>query len=314
MKEWLQVDPLPRLGDRLGIEISVVRDDLYPFPGGGNKARKVASVLAGAKAQPIDALVTVGGVRSNQARVVALAAARRGWPCTLVLHGDGAAARSARGNLRLAQLSGARIVIVAPDEIEAAVKGAMNALRDAGRQPLEIPGGRFSATGALAFTAAVEQMAAASPARLPDWILLASGTGTTQAGILAGVQKAGWTSRTIGISVSRPNPRGADAVAGGYRVLADRENLPSSAEVEFHDDWVGGGYEAATEDVYAAIRFAAETEGLILDPTYTGKAFHGLREMVASGDIAAGSSGIFWHTGGLLNLLESDVMSPVAVP
>jgi 1-aminocyclopropane-1-carboxylate deaminase/D-cysteine desulfhydrase-like pyridoxal-dependent ACC family enzyme len=144
----------------------------------------------------------------------------------------------------------------------------------------------------------------------PDCIVLASGTGTTQAGLLGGLDVVEWDTHVIGISSARKNPRGRLIVEQAYDEL--RQHLGASGQaraVDFRDEWVGDGYERPTEGTIEAIRLAAKLEGLILDPTYTGKAFSALIDMIHSGEIDKGSRIVFWHTGGLLNLTASNVFS-----
>jgi 1-aminocyclopropane-1-carboxylate deaminase/D-cysteine desulfhydrase-like pyridoxal-dependent ACC family enzyme len=302
------ITPCPRLGRDLGIDLRVKRDDLFPMTGGGSKARKLRHILREVEGR-CDALVTTGGVQSNHARVVALAAAARGWRCGLVLHGDPAVLEYPQGNLRLALLTGAEVQVVEPLEIAAALAARMAALAAEGCRPHLIPGGGHCLSGTLAYVEAVAELAAQCRAEdwTPDVILHASGTGTTQAGLLAGVQRAGWPTRVIGISVARRNPRGRGIVAQAYEEAGAHLSLPPQPDtVDVRDDWIGEGYEHAVPALWHTIHRTARTEGLILDPTYTGKAFTALLEM-AGGEIPEGSRVLFWHTGGLMNLLAVEM-------
>ena len=321
------VTPCPRLSRDLGIDLRVKRDDLFPMTGGGNKARKIVHILDeleaakgtgtffAAKKEPIplpacNALVTTGAVQSNHARVTALAAAARGWRCRLVLHGDPAVLTYPRGNLCLAMLAGAEVQVVTPDEIPAALEVQKAALTAEGYRPHLLPGGGHCLAGALAYVEAVAELAVQchTESWRPDFIVHASGTGTTQAGLLAGVDCAGWPTRVIGVSVARRNPRGRDVVFEAYEEVSTYLGRPPQPNiVDFRDNWVGDGYEQATSGIWHTIHYAARTEGLILDPTYTGKAFTGLLEMIG-GDIARKSRVLFWHTGGLVNLLEAELV------
>jgi len=298
---------LTRLSSETDVDIRVFRDDLYPFTGGGNKARKIQSFLPDILDKNCNALVTTGGLQSNHARVVALVAAAHHWKCTLVLHGDPAELQSPSGNLLLMKLAGAQIRVVSPDQIGREMQYAMRDLRRAGHQPYEIPGGGHHILGGSAYVKAVfelEEICLTDRWR-PDWIVLASGTGTTQAGICTGIQQLGWHTRVVGISVARRNPRGKSIVINVAQQLQEHFNLPLDATcVDFRDDWVGDGYEMSTPTVLQTIDQAAR-EGIILDPTYTGKAFTGLLDMINSGEIRRGERVVFWHTGGLLNLLAS---------
>ena len=300
---------LPRLSRHLNINLRVKRDDLFPMTGGGNKARKMLWILEEAERRECNALVTTGGLQSNHARVTALSAAARGWRCKLILHGNPEDAVKPEGNLLLMRLAGAEIEVVEPSSIAQAMRSDMGALRAKGFMPYEIPGGGHCVAGAMAYVEAVNELQeqCQEDEWRPDWIILASGTGTTQAGLIVGLERLGWPTRVLGISVARRNPRGRDIVEQAchdlrsYLGVADRSGL-----IDFRDDWVGEGYEKAGAKVLSAIRMAAQMEGLILDPTYTGKAFAALLDLVHDGEIRQGSNVLFWHTGGLMNLMASE--------
>lgn len=300
---------LSRLSEHLDIDLSAKRDDLFPTVGGGNKGRKIVHILEEAEEQGSNALVTTGGTQSNHARAAALAASSKGWRCKLVLHGNPQEISLTQGNLLLMQLAGAELEIVKPPDIAHSMRAAVDAFRAEGLNPYEIPGGGHSIAGAMAYLAAVEELKqqCEEEKRRPDWIILASGTGTTQAGIIVGLERIGWQTRVVGVSVARRNPRGKNAVKRACKELTTHlgmEEQPTT--VDFRDDWVGEGYEKAGDEVLENIRMVAKMDGLILDPTYTGKAFTALLDLVETGEIGRGSNVLFWHTGGLLNLMASE--------
>lgn len=300
------VQVVPRAGRELGLDLRVKRDDLLPASGGGNKVRKAARIFAEGRTSGTDAAVTTGGMQSNHARVCALEAARLGWPAHLVLHGDPKEAARPTGNLLLMMLAGAEIVIVDPAEIADAMTRAADSLRSRGYDPLVIPGGGHSLQGAVAYADAVTELALQCGDWIPDHIVLASGTGATQAGIIAGCRRLGWSTDVLGISVARRNPRARDVVLASLTEISGHLEVEVGAgDVHLYDEWVGEGYEHADDSILSTIRTVATGDGLILDPTYTGKAFTGLRELVHEGVIDRGSRVLFWHTGGLLNLLSS---------
>jgi len=293
---------VPRLGEKLSISLWVKRDDLFPFASGGNKARKIVRILKEVEREGCNALVTAGALQSNHARVTALAAATKGWPCHLVLHGDRKQLARPTGNLELMRRSRATIEVVEPSEIGQALRSAMNSLRGQGYRPYLIPGGGHCLAGALAYVdAASELMKQCTEVGWhPDWILLASGTGTTQAGLIIGLERAGWKIRVVGISVARENPRGREIVHQSCRELRSHLRLAEPETLaDFREDWIGDGYGKAGPSVLSAIRLAERTDGLILDPTYTGKALAALVDLVASGEIPDGAKVLFWHTGGI---------------
>lgn len=303
------VQQLLRLGHELGVELWVKRDDLCPIPGGGAKIRKLVRILREAP-EIVNALVTTGGVQSNHARVVALVAAQYGMRCELVLHGDSRVLENPTGNLLLMLLSGARVNIVPSDSIGEALDSAVDSLRREGYIPLMIEGGGHSVEGALGLTDAVVELDSQLPTPdwRPDFIVHASGTGGTQAGILAGVDLLGWPTRVIGISVARQASRGRAVVAELYEQARSKLQLQERVrEIDFRDNWIGDGYGHALPGAVHLIRDVASLEGVPLDPTYTSKAMRGLIDLVNQGVIPRGSRVLFWHTGGLLNLMSAEM-------
>jgi len=299
--------PLPRLGRELAIDLWIKRDDLTPVPGGGAKIRKLARILQTAPPHT-DALVTTGGVQSNHARVVALVAAQKNLKCELVLHGDDHALKDPSGNLLLALLSGARVVVVPSHRVRETLDRTLGTLQENGFCPLFIEGGAHSLEGALGLAEAVLEVnqQRPDPNWVPDYIVHASGTGGTQAGILAGLDIVGWPTHVIGVSVARAAERGTLIVEELYeRLRRDLQLGGKGRLVDFRDEWIGRGYAEPLPDAEKLIKMVASMEGIPLDPTYTAKAMRGMVDLVRRGDIPKGSRVLFWHTGGLLNLMSA---------
>lgn len=297
-----------RLCQWLRTDLRIKRDDLLPMSGGGNKVRKLQYIAGDAESKNCNALVTHGGVQSNHARVTALVAAEKGWRCKLVLHGDPAVEYPRTGNLLLMHLAGAEVEIVPGDRMLHHVEKAVADLEKDGAKPFNIAGGGHCLAGTLAYADAVTEVAEqlADDSWVPDTIVVASGTGATQAGIVVGVQRLGWPTRVIGVSVGRTNPRGRQVVEQSTEQALQHLCLPKlDKPVDFRDDWLCGGYERASPHVLDIIETAARTAGLILDPTYTGKAFTALVDLASRGEIKQEEKVLFWHTGGLLNLMAS---------
>jgi len=301
---------LPRLGAHLKLDLWAKRDDLLPLSGGGNKARKMWRIAELVETRQCNAIVTTGGIQSNHARAAALLAAQKGWKCKLILHSAEALNSPPTGNLLLMQLTGAEIEVVSPEQISESMKCAMEELRFRGYAPYEIPGGGHCIAGGLAYVEAIDELNQQlhSIDWFPEHIVLASGTGTTQAGIVVGLENLGIAAQVHGISVARKNPRGSNVLSEMCSELRMHLGLTSSetrVRSNFWDNWIGDGYERASKKVLETIRLASRLEGLILDPTYTGKAFTGLIALVEQKEIPPGSKVLFWHTGGLLNLMAS---------
>lgn len=303
------IQGLPQLSELLGVDLRVKRDDLFPSVGGGNKARRLAWLLGQKAGGSYTDLLTVGGVQSNLARATALAAAERGWRCHLVLHGDPDLLSHPRGNLLLALLAGAEVKIVPPEVIEPTVQAWLKDLQDEGKQVLHLDATGTSVDAALPFVHAAEEVGRQlrDCGWEPDYIVLASGTGTSQAGLVVGAEKVGWNTRVIGISVARPRQRAVSMIEHVCDGLRSRLGIQRRIEIEVRDDWVAGGYARWNDRILESIRLAARSDGLILDPVYTGKAFTGLRDLAETHEMRPGSRVLFWHTGGLVNLLSEDM-------
>lgn len=293
------------LSAALGVELYFKRDDFLPGPGGGNKVRIVREILRRALkgAQEYDAVVSTGGVRSNLARIVAAAAGSLGWQCGLVLHGvEG----GGDPHLRLVRILGAEVEVVRPELVECRIEAMIGRMEARGRRVLFIKGGGSSVVGACAYVDAAEELLRqeATLGIRFDTIVMPSGTGGTQAGLVCGFAARNRKIRVIGISVARSNPRGQRAVEELVRAVGAEIGLSRMPEVEFLDQWTCGGYEIADRRVWEAIELCGQA-GVPLDPTYTGKAFLGMMDLVRTGRIAQGERVLFWHTGGLLNLFAA---------
>jgi L-cysteate sulfo-lyase len=285
--------PAPRLAVALGLaehDLWVKRDDLTDL-GGGNKVRKLEHLIPEALAAGATVLVTSGGAQSNHARATAAAAARVGLPAVLVLGGTALAGQP--GNLALDELLGARVVIAAGltgAALDRRVEEVVTRLRADGEVPAVLPLGGSSAVGARGYV----ECAAELDQQAPDaaHVVVAVGSGGTMAGLVAGLG----AERVLGIdtgAVTDPAQRVAALVAalGG---------APGALRLD--RDQAGAGYGRLTTAAATAMRTAARTEGLLLDPVYTGKALAGLASAVREGIVRPGERTVFVHTGGLPGL------------
>jgi D-cysteine desulfhydrase/L-cysteate sulfo-lyase len=304
-------EPLANLSQSLssggrGPSIWMKRDDCTGFAGGGNKVRKLEHLVADALKRGADTLVTLGAIQSNHARQTAAAAARHGLGCVLLLT-DSVAGRSeayrANGNRLLDRIFGAEIRLLAASEDSAAAAAeTVAALSAQGRTPYLIPVGGSNALGSLAYRDALLELAAQAQreSRQIDHIVLPTGSGGTHAGILAGVEEAGLPCRVHGISVSRPSGQARAIVSGLVQEIVALEGRErgGAADPEVDDSQVGTGYGQPTAAMVEAVELVARTEGILLDPVYTGKAMAGLLARARSGAFAPGETVVFWHTGG----------------
>jgi D-cysteine desulfhydrase family pyridoxal phosphate-dependent enzyme len=291
------VESLDRLSEWLGgPRLLVKRDDLTGLALGGNKARKLELLCAEALAAGANVLVTGGGSQSNHARMTAAAANRLGLACHLAVAGD-ATPKAPSGNLLLARLLGAELHFTGTRDYyaaEAAITDLAARLAADGHRPYAIPIGGASVTGVRAYLEAADELLGQLDAP-PDWVVVADGSGGTHAGLLAGL--AGRT-RVLGVDVgTRPDlDVVVPALAAAAARIAGREE-PQVEPVIDHGRF-GAGYGQPTPEAKEAIRAAARTEGLLLDPVYTGKAMAGLIGWAREGRFSPGETVVFWHTGG----------------
>ena len=294
-----------RISHIWGINLFIKRDDLFPLSGGGSKARKLCYILNNKVQKENNAIVTAGSNQSNHLRATALWAAKLGWKLICVIHDDEPA--KYEGNLKIVKLTGAELRFVQKSEVKEAMDKAMVDLSNEGYNPFYIWGGGHCVEGSFAYYEAVKELKEQLGNIIPDYIVVASGTGTTQAGLEIGVRQFFPICKVLGVSIAREQQRGKSVILKSMKELNDYLNNPIKMpfDIFFDDRWICGGYEATYPDLLETIHWAARTEGLILDPTYTGKAFHALRKYVETGIIPENSNVVFWHTGGLLNLMAT---------
>jgi D-cysteine desulfhydrase family pyridoxal phosphate-dependent enzyme len=294
------LDEAPRLGAQLGVRLFVKRDDLTGLALGGNKARKLDFLLEDAVKRGCDTIIATGGQQSNFCRMTAAACAKLGLRCILVLGGDPPEHDSA--NVLLDRLFGAEIHFAGTEDwgvLEAQVKERAAAI---GASAYHMPVGGATPVGALAYVQAADELLSQMP-QAPDWIVIADGSGGTHAGLLAGLPGG---VRVLGVDVSRPPRPLSESIprlAAKTAALAGRPPPPGEMIIADH---CGPRYAAITEEAREAVRLAATTEALLLDPVYTGKAMAGLIAAVKDGRIEHASTVVFWHTGGAVALFADE--------
>ena len=293
------VETLPALSARLGgPTLLVKRDDQTGLAFGGNKTRKLEFLTADARAQGADLLITGGAAQSNHCRQTAAAAARLGLACTLVLAGE--PPRNPTANLLLDQLLGANIVWTTNDARDETMKRVEEEARRAGRAPYLIPYGGSNEVGALGYVFAMQELMQQDVR--PDWIVVASSSGGTQAGLTVGARLFGYEGRILGVSIDKPEVELSRDIVAALAARTARklgEDLTFNAsDILVDDGYLGGGYGVMGPPEIEAIRLFARTEGLLLDPVYTGRAAAGLLDLIRQGFFKKGEAVLFWHTGG----------------
>ncbi len=303
---------LPRLSEELGgPRILVKRDDCTGLALGGNKTRKLEFLIAEAQAQGADTIVTIGGVQSNHVRQTAAAAARVGLSCHLVLARAvpwDDPAYEVSGNVQLDHLLGAQVHLLPEGtDRDGALRRIARALRTNGRSPYVIPSGGSNATGAMGYAVCaveLEEQARAAGETI-DYLIHATGSGGTQAGLIAGLHGSDSHIQVLGIDITAA----ADEIAGKVRTIARdtsqalaQAKRPPRDALQVISGYAGSAYGMPTEQMRSAVRMAARLEGLILDPVYTGKAMAGLIDLVRQGRFSRTETIVFLHTGGMPGL------------
>jgi len=288
-----------RLSNVIGAEVFVKRDDLTGLGLSGNKVRKLEMLLADATSQGADTIITCGGIQSNHCRATAVAARMLGLRPVLLLRG--VAPQVADGNLLLNELLGAELHWCSAqayrDERDSLMMTLAAAERTKGYVPYVIPEGGSNACGSLGYRKAGEELLTQVPEGF-DRVVVAVGSGGTLAGLALGPQIGSLSGVMVCDDASVFQPR-VQKIIDEVR-NSERGSGAALCPWELLEGYQGPGYGVATPQIWATIRLLAETEGLILDPVYTGKAMHALVQEVRAGRWSGRI--LFWHTGGAYGL------------
>lgn len=304
------LEPAPRLSEALGVEIWVKRDDCTGLAGGGNKTRKLEFLLGDALEQGADTLVTQGAVQSNHVRQTAAAAAAHGLKCEIILEertGSTAIDYTRNGNVLLDRLFGATLrTVPGGSDMVAELEATAEAVRQKSGKPYIIPGGGSNAIGALGYVdCAREIVVQADDLDMQiDRIVTATGSAGTHAGLVAGLAVMGADIPVLGIGVRAPKAKQEENVLKLARETATLLGRPDAVTVEMvvaDCDHVGEGYGLIDQAVIEALKLAARTDGILLDPVYTGKAMKGLIALARAGRFE-NETVVFLHTGGAQGL------------
>lgn len=302
------IEELPRLSRALGgPRIFMKRDDLLGLAAGGNKTRKLEFVVADALAQGADTLITCGAVQSNHCRLTLAAAVKEGLKCRLVLEErvPGSYNPRAGGNNLLYHLMGVEEIRVVPggSDMMAEMQKVADELAAEGRKAYVIPGGASNELGALGYVACAEEILAQlfDMGLVVDHVVCASGSAGTHAGLVTGFYGNNSGISVVGINVSRTKEEQEKLVYNLVQRIAANlklnQEIPRKAVLCF-GDYVGPGYSLPTPAMVEAVRLVAQTEAILLDPVYTGKAMAGLIDLVRTGFFKKDQTLLFVHTGG----------------
>ena len=309
------LDRVENLGKSLGdLDLWFKRDDLTGFGLGGNKVRSLEYLAADAMKVNSNILITGGSPGSNHVRTTMAVAAHLGLKGVAVL--SGTRPSKTNGNLLLNQLLDAKLVFTGnPDRsyIDNYIEDEAERLRGKGESPYMIRRGGVSSLGCIGYvSAAVEICSQLQSLNLnPDILLCATGCGVTQAGLLVGFKLMGLNCRLYGITVSRTRD---ECIAYIKQLINETEDVlgldsrVKNDEIFVFDEYIGEGYSVPTSEGIDAIRLVAQTEGIFLDPIYTGKAMAGLTDLVKKDLIGSDKTVIFLHTGGSPSIFSNSTI------
>lgn len=305
------IEKLPRLSEALGgPTFYIKRDDCTGLATGGNKTRKLEFLVGDALEQNADMLVTQGAVQSNHVRQTAAAACRFGLKCHGLLERrvpDRPSSYEETGNVLLNHLFGATLEF-RPSGLNMNAEGeaVTEKLRAEGHRPYFIPGGGSNEIGALGYVSCAREIIrqSAETGTTFDWIVMATGSTGTQAGLVAGLHAMGANLPVMGISVRQKREVQIKAVHGLVSRTIKKLGAEEIAEEKIlvDDGYVGEGYGIPAPSTIEAVKLAAAYEGLLLDPVYSAKGFAGLIGLTRANFFKPTDNVLFLHTGGSVAL------------
>lgn len=293
--------PLQKISNINSNKLFIKRDDMTDLVLGGNKARKLEYFMQDAVDKNADYIVTYGSVHSNHCRMTAAAASKLGLPCLLILSKPDKIS-GYNGNYFLYDLLDAKIHYVEDGKVSETIDDELKTLKDIGHKPYFIYGGGHGNLGTQAYIDAYQEIEVQKE-KLEiefDYIFLASGTGTTQAGLIIGREMIDNKEKIIGISIARNKDRGTNVIKesiDNYSKEYDKKININKEEIIFLDQYIGKGYADLYPEIKDTIKEIAKKDAILLDPVYTGKAFYGMKDYLIKNDIS-NKNVLFIHTGG----------------
>lgn len=290
-----------------GPTIYIKRDDLLGLTSGGNKTRKLEFLMADAIAQGADTILTCGAVQSNHCRLTLAAAVKEGLKCQLILEErvPGSYKPEGSGNNFLFNLLGVEKTYVVPggSDMLGELEKLAEKLRAEGKKPYIVPGGGSNAIGSTGYVACAQEIMDQlfDLGINIDHMVCPSGSAGTHAGIVAGMTGINANIPVTGVSVNRSKEVQTDAVWNLAKATAERVGVHNEITrdlVQVTDEYVGPGYSLPSDEMVEAVQLLARTEGILLDPVYTGKVMAGLIGMIREGKFKKEDNVLFLHTGG----------------
>ena len=289
--------------------IFMKRDDLTGHCFGGNKERKLEFIMADALKKKATVVVTVGTLQSNHCRMTTAFSNKLGLKTELILIGNDEIKKE--GNHFLCELMGAKIHIVGVNEVKNKIEGLLNNLRNNGDVPYFIEGGGHNTIGTLGYIYAIKELKTQMEEMgvSPDYLVLPTGTGTTQAGLLIGTEIFDYDIEIVGISVSREKERCISEIVTTIKKTEEyltTNKMNYNTHIKICDEYIGEGYGIPTKDSMNALKLLAEKEGLVIDPIYNAKAMAGMFELISKERLQGII--IYLNTGGLPALFTKKIL------
>lgn len=298
--------PIVKINSQLPCNIYIKRDDLLPFSFGGNKVRIAEEFFSDMKKKNCDCIIGYGNSRSNLCRVIANMSKYYGVKCCIISPKDDDGQRIETSNSKIVRLCDAEIVICSKDNVSATVGDTVSRYIDAGYSPYYIYGNEFGtgneSTPVKAYYKCYNEISEQSKdlGLEFDYIFCATGTGMTQAGLLAGKSVAKGKEKIVGISVARPTDKEIRIICNYLEAFSKEQSLKindSQEDICVIDKYVGKGYGKKDNKIDKIIFDMLTSNGIPFDPTYTGKAFLGMTDFIEENQIKDKNI-LFIHTGG----------------
>ncbi len=297
------------------VDVWVKRDEMTGVEVSGNKIRKLEFCLAEAQAQGCDTIITCGGLQSNHCRATAILGTRLGFKVHLLLRGE--PPEVAQGNLLLDRLTGAEITYLPASRWREHEDIARQLQKDyvaQKRHAFFIPTGASDEIGIWGYIAACAELQNdfKNHGLNPDYIVCATGSGGTQAGLLVGRELLDLPGKIVAFNVSDDAAYFDRKIREDVSLWEQRYKIdfdPDALEIKTIEGYLGPGYGQAGQEIFDTIAELARSEGLFLDPVYTGKAFHGMVSELnqgATGQLPGARQVVFVHTGGLFGVFPQN--------
>ncbi len=296
---------LEKFSKKYGSNIYMKRDDQTGLATGGNKTRKLEYLIKDALDLGADTVITVGGPQSNHCRQTAAAAIKAGLKCHLIVRGE--KPEVFQGNLLLDKILGAEIHFAGDKDLFQEITSLVEKLKSEGKKPYKITMGGSDRVGVKGYVNAVEELKnQMQTMNLKfDKIYFSTSSGGTQAGLVLGVKIFDLQAEIIGMSNDKGNMDGLPLEDYILKITKEAQSdLGFSDEISVKDILINrnyneAGYGVITKNEIEAIKELAQTEGILLDPVYTGRAFYGMMDILRKQNSDKKENILFWHTGGV---------------